>query len=79
MADVDRRLICLLNPRMLDGPPRYIYVGYGKYSLLRAMRILGLYHAPKICTVMYDWVDLYITLCAIIRIELTINSYLLNS
>ena len=30
MADVDGRLICLLNPARCHGPPRLIYVGYGR-------------------------------------------------
>ena len=51
VADVDRRLICLLNPRVLHGPPRYIYVGCGKYSLLTLHHVLGrildLYHVKE--------------------------------
>ena len=51
VADVDRRLICLLNPRVLHGPPRYIYVKCGKYSLLTShhvlKRILELYHVKE--------------------------------
>ena len=31
MADVDRRLICLLDPARCHGLPRCIYVGYGRY------------------------------------------------
>ena len=51
VVDVDQRLICLFNPRVLHGPPRYIYVGCGKYSLLTSHHVLGrileLYHAPQ--------------------------------
>ena len=31
VADVDRRLICLSNIARCHGPPRCIYVGYGRY------------------------------------------------
>ena len=51
VADVDWRLICLLNPRVLHGPPRRIYVGYGKYSLLTSYLVprahLGVTSPPK--------------------------------
>ena len=45
MADVDRRLICLSSSRVLHGPPRFMYIGYGRYSCYHATwswYILGL-------------------------------------
>ena len=45
VADVDRQLICLLDPARCHGPPRCIYVGYGRYSFVdiapRARAYLG--------------------------------------
>ena len=32
--------VCLSDPRFLYGPPRYMYVGYGRYSLLTSHHVL---------------------------------------
>ena len=51
VADVDRRLICLSDPARCHGPPRCIYVGYGRYLFVdimpRAPADLGVTSRPQ--------------------------------
>ena len=51
--------LCLSDLRFLYGPPRYMYVGYGRYSLLTLHhvfgRILELYHVALVQIQFWCW------------------------
>ena len=55
VADVDRRLICLSNIARCHGPPRCIYVGYGRYLFVdivpRARAYFGVISQTNVLTI----------------------------